>query len=156
MKNITFTILLLCLPILIFTQETNAPILFIYDASGSMWGKMEGLTKKEIAAQTLSTTIDKLSTDQRIGLVAYGHRSKGDCTDIEFMVDMQNQDKSKITKIVEEINPIGKTPLAQSALQVFDRLKRDGESATIILITDGIESCDGDLCAVVKRLKKKV
>lgn len=78
---------LTCLPI--FSQEIQAPspIIFIYDASGSMWGQMEGMTKMSIASDVLSTIVDLLPANQPVGLVAYGHREKGNCEDVEFLVD---------------------------------------------------------------------
>ena len=138
-----------------FTQTEKPPIIFIYDASGSMWGKIDGQTKMEIAAQTLAQSIDQLPEDQTMGLVAYGHRRKNDCTDVEFLVAAENLEKSKLKNAINEIKPLGKTPLAASALQVFEQLKASISPATIILITDGIESCGGDLCAVVTQAKAK-
>ena len=134
-------------------QEQPSPLLFIYDASGSMWGALDGKTKKEIASSVLSTTIDDLPQNQNVGLIAYGHRKKGDCDDIEYLVSLENNSKVKVTDAVKEINPIGKTPLARSATMAIGSLKESNTKATIILITDGIESCDGDLCQVVSDAK---
>ena len=130
--------------------QTPSPILFIYDASGSMWQQIDGTTKKELAQDVLTSTVGNLSEDQPIGLVAYGHRRKGDCADVETLVASNNTSKQTVTNAIRSINPIGKTPLAASAKMVIDQLRTNGNKATIILITDGIESCDGDLCAVIR------
>lgn len=130
--------------------QTPSPILFIYDASGSMWQQIDGTTKKELAQDVLTSTVGNLSEDQPIGLVAYGHRRKGDCADVETLVASNNTSKQTVTNAIRSINPIGKTPLAASAKMVIDQLRANGNKATIILITDGIESCDGDLCAVIR------
>ena len=135
-------------------QDAPSPILFIYDASGSMWGQLEGKTKKEIASDVLSTSINNLPENQRIGLVAYGHRKKGDCKDVEFLVDLKNSSKTKVTNAVKGVNPLGRTPLAYSATLAINSLRSSGTKATIILITDGIESCDGNICDVVTEAKK--
>jgi Ca-activated chloride channel family protein len=134
-------------------QDAPSPILFIYDASGSMWGQLDGKTKKEIASEVLSTSVNALPSNQKIGLMAYGHRKKGDCNDIEFLADFNNSTKSDITNIVGKMNALGKTPLARSASLAINSLKASKVKATIILITDGIESCDGDLCKVVADAK---
>jgi Ca-activated chloride channel family protein len=151
---------ILCLLIFFSTvtaQEPSAPspILFIYDASGSMWGQLEGKTKKEIASEVLTSTVNKLPDNQNIGLIAYGHRNKSDCQDVEFIVDINNPDKSKVNSAVKRIHPLGKTPLAYSASQAFSSLRSSGTKATIILITDGIESCDGNICNVVTAAKSE-
>lgn len=135
--------------------EVPSPIIFIYDASGSMWGQMEGKTKMEIASSVLSNSIDNFAENQQIGLVAYGHRKKGDCRDVETLVAMTNTSKSDIAQAVKSIKPLGKTPLAFSAREVIDQLRERKEKATIVLITDGIESCDGDICKVVQDAKNE-
>lgn len=134
-------------------QDAPSPILFIYDASGSMWGQLEGKTKKDIASEVLSTSVNNLPNNQSIGLMAYGHRKKGDCNDIEFLVDLKNNSKSNITNAIKDMNALGKTPLARSAALAINSLKESNTKATIILITDGIESCDGNICEVVSKAK---
>ena len=144
----------LCSLVLILNAQTEpSPILFIYDASGSMWGQLENKTKQEIASEVLSESIEKLTTNQSIGLIAYGHRKKGDCDDIEYLVDLKNQSKKLVVEAISSLNPTGKTPLARSASMAINSLISSDSKATIILITDGIESCDGDLCQVVTDAK---
>ncbi|MDC7995469.1 vWA domain-containing protein [Altibacter sp. HG106] len=135
--------------------EATAPIMFIYDGSGSMWGQMNGKTKMEIASEVLSASVSTLAETQRIGLVAYGHRQKSDCKDVETLVPLNNISKSTITSAIKGIKPLGKTPLAYSASLVIDQLRKSKEKATIILITDGIESCDGNICELVRAAKKE-
>ncbi|MGB1206357.1 MAG: vWA domain-containing protein [Chitinophagales bacterium] len=136
-------------------NETHSPIFFIYDASGSMWGQMQGKSKIEISKEVLSAAVKKLPDNQKIGFIAYGHRKKGDCTDVEFLVDVENGTKAKVVEAVKGIKPLGKTPLAYSALQVIDKLRQNKIKGTIILITDGIESCDGNICEVIKAAKNE-
>lgn len=148
-----FHLLLICiLSQTAFGQETTAtsPIIFVYDASGSMWGQMDGKTKMEIASDVLTGAVNNLPDGQKVGLVAYGHRVKGDCEDVEFLVDVSNSDKQIVNSSIERIKPLGKTPLAYSARQVIDKLRATKEKATIILVTDGIESCGGNICDVIK------
>jgi Ca-activated chloride channel family protein len=133
--------------------ETPSPIIFIYDASGSMWGQMQGKTKMEIASSVLASSLDELPSNQKMGLVAYGHRKKGDCKDVEFLVDVSNGTSASVTAALKGIKPLGMTPLAYSATMVLDGLRNSKEKATIILITDGIESCNGNICDVVSAAK---
>ena len=118
-----------------------------------MWGQMQGQTKMAIAAGVLSETIQTLPEDQALGFMAYGHRKKGDCDDVELLVGLDNLNKAAITKPLAQIKPLGRTPLAYSATLAIDQLRANQQAATIILITDGIESCDGDLCAVIQKAK---
>lgn len=155
MKKLLTLTILLCFTFLANAQkeEQHSPILFIYDASGSMWGQLEGSTKKEIASEVLTTTVVNLPESQNVGLIAYGHRKKGDCDDIEYLVNLSDGSKTGVTSAVKNINPVGRTPLARSATMAINSLKENNTKATIILITDGIESCDGDICKVVADAK---
>ena len=149
MKKIIFLLCFMFIATILQAQDKQSPILFIYDASGSMWGQIEGRSKKEIASEVLTNIVDSLPENQNIGLVAYGHRNKGDCDDIEYIADIANEDKTRVINAIKDINPLGKTPLARSATLVIDSLKVNSTKATIILVTDGIESCDGNICDVV-------
>lgn len=136
-------------------QAAPSPIVYIYDASGSMWGQLQGKTKMQIAVDVLSNSIKNLPENQKIGFVAYGHRQKGDCEDVEFLIDIKNESKSTVIQSLTDIKPLGKTPLAFSAMQVIDTLRATGLRATIILLTDGIESCGGNICDVIKAAREE-
>ncbi len=157
MKKLIAFILALGFTFPFYAQDTlnPSPIIFIYDASGSMWGQIEGKTKMAIAASVLSNTVDSLPENQQIGLVAYGHRTKGDCKDVEFLVSVGKNNKTAINQSLKKIKPLGKTPLAYSAMQVIDTLRSSKMKATIILVTDGIESCGGNICEVVKAAREE-
>lgn len=142
-------------PEIISQDQLSPPIIFIYDASGSMWGQIDGKTKMDIASGVLSESINRLPEDQRLGLVAYGHRVKSDCEDVEFLVEVGSNNQSTIHQSLGAIKPLGKTPLAFSAIQVIDYLRKNEQKATIILVTDGIESCNGDICEVIKNAKSE-
>ena len=68
-------------------EESAAPagLVLVLDASGSMWGQIEGKNKIVIAREVMGGLIDGLADDQEVGLVAYGHRREGDCADIELV-----------------------------------------------------------------------
>lgn len=160
MKQLLMLICIFCFAFQTHAQTKQvpvvpSPIVFIYDASGSMWGQIEGQTKMEIASSVLSTSIEELPENQQIGLVAYGHRNKSDCRDVETLVAMDNSSKDEVSSAVNAIKPLGKTPLAYSATQVIDQLRASKQKATVILLTDGLETCDGNICDIVKAAKEE-
>ncbi|HMQ70423.1 MAG TPA: VWA domain-containing protein [Ignavibacteria bacterium] len=136
-------------------NETPSPVIFIYDASGSMWEQIDGKTKMDIASKVLTNSVNGLPDDQKIGFVAYGHRNEGDCEDVEFIVDVESGTKDRVAQSLSNLKPLGKTPLAYSMMQVINKLKESKIKATVILVTDGNESCNGNLCEVVKAAKKE-
>jgi Ca-activated chloride channel family protein len=62
----------------------------------------------------------------------------------------------KIKRVLKSITPRGTTPIAGSLLKASSDFPPCADCRNIIiLITDGVEACDGDPCVVSKRLQKK-
>ena len=137
----------------LFASEQKAIIIF--DASGSMWGQIKGVPKITIAKNALKKVVKSWNPDIQLGLTVYGHRRKGDCNDIQSVVPVGAVDKSRIIKSVMAISPKGKTPISRAIKRAADELKYTEDKATIILISDGKETCDPDPCATAKELKKQ-
>ena len=128
--------------------------MLVLDASGSMWGQLDGKTKIEIARDALKTLLADWPQDREVGLVAYGHRSKGDCKDIETLIPVGTLDVAKMSRIVDQLNPKGKTPLSAAVKQAAEALKYTEDKATVILLSDGKETCGMDPCALGSELEK--
>ncbi|MEZ4887996.1 MAG: VWA domain-containing protein [Chitinophagales bacterium] len=135
-------------------QEGETPIIFIVDGSGSMWGKVQDEFKIVIARTVMKELVGNISSERPLGLVVYGHRRKSDCADVEYMVKPTAGSQASITNTLDKINPTGKTPLAVSVKMVIDDLMATKTKATIILVTDGIETCEGNLCELVAEAQK--
>ncbi len=127
--------------------------ILILDASGSMWGQIEGTAKIEIAKTVLGELLDDLPAKNRLGLMAYGHNKKGDCSDIE-MLSKVGASRTDIKAAIKNINPKGKTPISASVKLAADKLKYTENKATVVLISDGIETCNLDPCALGKQLEQ--
>lgn len=132
------------------SQEEPAPLVLILDASGSMWGQVDGENKIVIARRVLGELIDELPDASEVGLVAYGHRRKGDCADIETLIPLGPLDRAAVKSAVEGLNPKGKTPITASVEQALEIVRKSGEPATVLLLSDGLETCGGDPCRAVQ------
>ena len=129
-------------------------VIIILDASGSMWAQIDGKPKLEIARESLRTVLQSVPADDEIGFMAYGHRTKGSCDDIELIVPPQAGSASAISAAADSMKFLGKTPLTAAVKQAAEALKYTEDKATVVLITDGLETCGGDPCALGKELKK--
>jgi len=129
-------------------------IMFILDASGSMWGEIEGRDKIAIAKEVMAGLIGDLPDNTRAGLVAYGHRRKGDCKDVEELVHISPLDKEGLIRTIKGLSPRGKTPITHSVRVTAEKLKVLEDETTIILVSDGKESCGEDPCPLVRELKE--
>ena len=132
----------------------SPPLLLILDASGSMWGQIQGENKIVIARRVLGGLVDGLEDGADVGVVAYGHRREGDCDDIETVVPIGPLDKAAVKATVDGLNPKGKTPLTRSINQAFEALEGIEGGASIILVSDGLDTCGGDPCGAVRAAKE--
>ena len=108
----------------------------------------------EAAKEVMAKTVPALPKEVRVGLVAYGHRKKGDCADVETLVPSGSNDRDALLKKVAALSPKGKTPMAASIKQTAEALKTKENETIIVLVSDGIETCHEDPCGVVKALKQ--
>ena len=129
-------------------------VMLVLDASGSMWGQIDGRAKIEIAREATGRVVSDWDQANQIGLIAYGHRRKGDCADIETLIPLGPMEGDVFMDTVNAINPKGMTPLSQAVIDAAAALKSSEQKATVILVSDGEETCKLDPCAVGAELEK--
>ena len=140
------------LPMSTFAEGNPAAIL-VLDGSGSMWGQIDGVAKITIAQEVMGELMTTLPADLDLGLTVYGHRRKGDCSDIETLVMPGPGTRAAIISAVNGIKPKGKTPMADAVVAAAKALRHHENAATVILVSDGIETCAPDVCAVARELE---
>ena len=128
--------------------------MLVLDASGSMWGQIGGKPKIEIAREAVASMLATWPTSQQLGLMAYGHRSKGNCADIEMLKAPGSVDKTSFQQSVNALQPKGMTPISASVRMAAEQLKFSERKATVILVSDGEETCHADPCALGQELEK--
>ncbi len=134
--------------------DEGARVVLVLDASGSMWGQIDGKTKMEIAKEVVGKVVNNWKPSDELGLVAYGHREKGSCTDIEVVREAGLLNATSYMDAVNALNPKGKTPMTAAVRMAAESLKFTEKKATVILVSDGIETCEPDPCAVAAELEK--
>ncbi|WP_167682654.1 vWA domain-containing protein [Parasedimentitalea denitrificans] len=136
-----------------FAQEQSRAIL-VLDGSGSMWGQIDGTAKISIAQDVVGDLLQSLPENQKLGLTVYGHRRKGDCSDIETIITPEAGQHGAIVEAVNSIKPKGKTPMTDAVIAAAEALRYTEETATVILVSDGIETCNPDPCAAARALEE--
>ncbi len=137
-------------------------ILIILDASGSMGEKWGGKSKYQIALETLARVIDSVQRENprvEFGLRLLGHqypREDHNCQDTRLELPFGRHDKNQILALATRYKPKGWTPLAYALQKAAQDFRSAGANNnvlnSIILITDGIETCGGDVCRVIQEL----
>jgi Ca-activated chloride channel homolog len=150
LRQFAAILILLVLP---FAAAADGRSIIVLDASGSMWGQIAGRAKIEIARETLTDVLAALPDDAELGLIVYGHRSRGDCADIELAVPPAAGTAAAIAAFAARVNPRGRTPLTDAVRQAALAMRYTEEAATVILVTDGLETCQGDPCALGAELE---
>lgn len=146
--------LLACILALPAAAQDRPNTILVMDGSGSMWGQIDGVAKITIAQDVVSDLLNTLPGEQRIGLTAYGHRARGDCTDIETIVAPAENTRAAIAAAVSGIKPLGKTPMTDAVIAAAEALRYTEDSATVILVSDGVETCNPDPCAAARLLEE--
>ncbi len=134
-------------------QEASRTML-VLDGSGSMWGQIAGTAKIEIARDAIGGMLDGWQEGREIGLMAYGHREQGNCADIETLQAPAPLDRAAFYDLLDSITPLGKTPLTEATRRAAEALSYADAPATVILVSDGRETCNADPCAVAETLER--
>ena len=129
-------------------------VMLILDSSGSMWGQVEGVNKHLIARQVIGQVLEDVGENVNMGVMAYGHRRKGDCKDIQTLIPVGPVDAESYMRRITRIQPRGKTPISAAVRRAAEELRFTEERATIVLVSDGLETCRADPCAVASELEQ--
>lgn len=151
-----FTVLGLLRPAAVAQESASrGKTIIVLDASGSMWGEVPGGVKIDVAKETIAKLVPSIAPEIELGLMAYGHRKKGDCSDIELLVPPGKNSREAILTKTRNLIPMGKTPLCDAVMLAADALKYEENKSTVILVSDGIETCGKDPAAVGDLLAAK-
>jgi Ca-activated chloride channel homolog len=126
----------------------------ILDASGSTSDKLGSVTRMKVAKNAVQQLIERWDLQVPLGLTAYGHRNNG-CQDIEILVPVGPVDRARFLGAVGELQPKGSSPLTAAMIAAAEQLDYTAHQATVILVSDGAESCRLDPCAVAESLEAK-
>lgn len=129
--------------------------IIVLDGSGSMWAQIEGKARITIARETLQSVLSTLPEELELGFMTYGHREKGNCGDIEMLVPAGAGTGAAIAAAAMDINPKGMTPISDAVRLAAEDLQFTEQKATVILITDGLETCEVDPCALADDLESR-
>ncbi len=130
----------------------------IFDASNSMWAQIAGTPRITIAKDTVREAMTSLPEDFFVALRVYGHqhqREQKNCTDSELLIPLSKGNSEEIRRVIDSFKPRGQTPLGYSVQQVPADFGDFAGERAVVLITDGIESCDGDAVAAAQAFQQE-
>ena len=131
--------------------------MIVFDASGSMSGNMvQGLfsavTRIDEVRKALAQVLPAATKFRKVGLITYGPGPYAQCN-VELNFPPIPNAAERIMRVVNALNPAGKTPLVDGVMAAAKVLQQQSERGVIVLLTDGEETCGGAPCALGKVIK---
>lgn len=135
-------------------SASAANIMFVMDASGSMKKDAgNGYSRMDNAQYAIARMLTDVDDSNKFGLTVYGHRKAKACDDIQVVADVGSVNAGFVNEFVQQLEAKGETPIAESVrLAAAGFEKFPDEDNQIVLVTDGIEECGGDVCALADEL----
>ena len=135
--------------------EATVRVQIVFDGSGSMWGKIPGSSdaKFTLAREALRQALPALDRTTEVGLVLFGHRRRGDCSDVEQALGLQPLDPQQVLAPLESLNPKGRGPLTLAMVAAADVLPGGGKES-LVLIHDDYDNCQNDPCQLAGELHR--
>jgi Ca-activated chloride channel family protein len=137
---------------------SSRSVLVLLDASYSMLNRVAGGgTRFSAARNAVSAVVDLFPDDGFIALRFYGSQTSAarmDCGDSVLAVPFAPAftNRAPIKSALADAHARGLTPIAYSLAQAVSDFPTDRLDKTIILVSDGGESCNGDPCAAAAKL----
>ena len=134
--------------------ESPAPTVMLFvDSSGSMWARLdpEHRAKIDIVRDKLTSLLE-MPSSAKIGLVAIGHRRRGDCSDVE-LIARPGDERGGIIHRISKLNPIGMGPITAGLKAAVEALG-DTRPAQIVMVGDAADNCHQDPCQFASELAK--
>ncbi len=131
-----------------FAQERR---MIVLDGSASMWGTLGGKAKMDLTRGALAEALQ--GYEGEVGLTAYGSRRPKSCEDIAALVPVAAGAAGAVVAAAKQMKFQGQSPLTEAVRRAATDLRAGGGQPTVVLITDGVESCRADPCALAKTLE---
>lgn len=129
--------------------------MLVFDGSGSMASMgFNGLDQPRIveARRAIREVLPSVAPFRNLGLIIYGPGSVNSCSNIELRLRPKPDAAGEIIEEIDRLSPQGETPLTNAVQHAADVLDFKSKEATVVLVTDGKETCGGETCQLASRL----
>ncbi len=136
-------------------DSADTTTMIVVDMSGSMLKLLGSERRYEIAQSMLVDVLPDVTAQSNTGLVAFGHRSENDCSDIELFAK-PGASLDSLRGYVSTLAPVNraKTPLRDSVALAANQIPSDSQGA-IVVVSDGEDNCGVNVCDLVPTLKNR-
>lgn len=136
------------------TENCAADAMIVFDGSGSMAeiGFEAAPPRIRDARTALRRALPQVEAFRNLGLLVYGPGQLDGCSNIDLRFAPTPRAAETIIDAVDALQPGGMTPLSASVAKAAEVLAYRSNPATIVLVTDGNETCGGTPCQLGREL----
>lgn len=141
-------------------ESLKVNVQILLDASGSMGALLDGTPKMDLAKEAVQSFVNQLPDSINVSLRVYGHEGTTayedrelSCMSTEEVYPLGPYEAEPFTEALQTFSPAGWTPLAASMIAAKDDLTDDAKNI-VYIVSDGIETCDGDPVQAAKDLNQ--
>ncbi|MEL7164588.1 MAG: VWA domain-containing protein [Pseudomonadota bacterium] len=132
--------------------------MIVFDGSGSMAEMGFNLIDEPRifeARRALADVLPEIAVQRRLGLLIYGPGGADTCSGVDLRFAPVENAAARITNAVEALQPTGDTALTVAVDTAAELLLERQSGGTVLLVTDGKETCGGAPCALAAELSGK-
>lgn len=129
--------------------------MIVFDGSGSMAEMgFNNIGEPRIfeARRAMRATIPQIAQDRDIGLVVYGPNGPDQCAGVDMRFGPSPNAGQAVIEAVDSLAPEGGTALTAAVRLAAEVLDYETRPGTIVLVTDGKETCGGAPCQLATEL----
>jgi Mg-chelatase subunit ChlD len=140
-------------------KDANAPepisdLALVLDISASMnEPTADGRSKIDVAKEVVGELVRRIPEGLNVAVVVYG-QAPG-CSAVKVLrglSELRTADRELLASQLQSLTAVGNTPIALALRQAGEQFAGRQTYCGIVLITDGLESCNGDPAAEAARL----
>jgi Ca-activated chloride channel family protein len=132
-------------------SDCSSDAMIVFDGSGSMAEMgFNDIQEPRIfeARRAMANAIPQISQVRPLGLVIYGPNGADECSGLDLRFAPIADAAPKILADVNALEPTGSTPLTEAVKLAAETLDYQNKPATVVVVTDGKETCGGQPCAL--------
>lgn len=134
-------------------------LMLVLDSSGSMSELTgDGRTRIDAAKDALRAVVNQLPDEQPVGMRVFGAtqptRAGAElyCSDSQNVAAVATDNRGELNAAIDAYEPYGETPIAFALQEAGKDLGAEGQRS-IVLVSDGIATCEPDPCVVAEQLR---
>lgn len=138
------------------TDLCTEDAMIVFDGSGSMAEMgFNDISEPRIfeAREALREALPQIAEMRRLGLLIYGPNGRNECSGVDLRFGPIENAAPRILEDVDALEPEGKTALTDAVRRAAGALNYQQQPATVVLVTDGKETCGGAPCRLATELQ---